>query len=66
MTCHEGARAARDVAAVGACRFCLVGLCRDHLIAPFKGATVPQHGCEHHPERAFATSLDRPTVSLPR
>lgn len=35
-------------------RFCFVGLCTDHLVASFHGGTIPQDGCEHHPERAFA------------
>ena len=55
MICHECARDGLTAAAIGHCRFCLVGLCKDHLVASFRGATVPQYGCEHHPERAFET-----------
>lgn len=55
MNCHECARVGRDVAAVSGCRFCKVGLCKDHLVASFQSATVPQYGCEHHPERPFHT-----------
>ena len=45
--------------AIGHCRFCLVGLCKDHLVASFRGATIPQYGCEHHPERAFDRTASR-------
>ena len=55
MICHECARDGLTAAAIGHCRFCLVGLCKDHLVASFHGATVPQYGCPHHPERAFET-----------
>jgi hypothetical protein len=67
MKCHECARAGRQTAAVSGCRFCMVGLCKDHLVASFQGATVPQYGCEDHPERAFpARSLEgnRPIVTI--
>jgi len=67
MMCHECARTGRRVAAVSACRFCQVGLCKDHLVASFQGATVPQCGCEHHPERPFhaaARDGDRSLVAV--
>jgi hypothetical protein len=54
MICHECARAGLTAVAIGHCRFCFVGLCKDHLVASFCGATVPQYGCDHHPELAFA------------
>ena len=55
MICHECAREGLTAAPIGRCRFCLVGLCKDHQVAFFRGATVPQYGSEHHPERAFET-----------
>jgi len=53
MNCHECARDGLMTAAISHCRFCLVGLCKDHLVASFHGETIPQYGCEHHPELAF-------------
>ena len=53
MICHECAREGLTAAAISHCRFCFVGLCKDHLVASFHGDTVPQYGCDHHPERAF-------------
>jgi hypothetical protein len=53
MTCHECARERLTAATIGQCRFCFDGLCKDHLVASFRGMTIPQYGCEHHPERAF-------------
>lgn len=57
MRCHECARGLVDEAAVGHCRFCLVGLCKDHLVSSFRPAVVPQYTCEHHPDLHYA---DRP------
>lgn len=57
MNCHECAREGRDQAAVGQCRFCLVGLCKPHLVESFKGATYPQYGCAHNPARPFAAPV---------
>ena len=54
MICHECARVGLEIAAISHCRFCFVGLCKDHLVASFQGQTTPRYGCEHHPERAFA------------
>ena len=65
MICHECAREGLTAAAVSHCRFCFVGLCKDHLVAAFHGETVPQYGCDHHPERAFARSRARPPDPLP-
>jgi hypothetical protein len=53
MICHECARDGLPTAAVRHCRFCFVGLRKDHLVASFHGDTVTQYGCDHHPERAF-------------
>lgn len=55
MICHECAREGLTVTATSQCRFCLVGLCKDHLVASLHGAAVPQYSCEHHPEQAFAS-----------
>ena len=32
MTCHECAKSARDESAVAVCKFCMVGLCKSHLV----------------------------------
>jgi hypothetical protein len=53
MICHECVREGLTAAAISHCRFCFVGLCKDHLVASFRGGTVPQYGCDHHPEQAF-------------
>jgi hypothetical protein len=53
MNCHECARTHTVRTAVAVCRFCFVGLCKDHLVAAFHARTVPQYGCDHHPERAL-------------
>jgi len=53
MLCHECAGRAEQTAAVGLCRFCIVGLCKDDLVASSRSAVVPQYGCQHHPERPF-------------
>lgn len=55
MICHECARDGLTTAALSECRFCSVGLCKDHLVASFQGQTIPQYGCDHHPERAFTS-----------
>ncbi len=36
-----------------------------NLVAPFRSRTVPQYGCEHHPERAFAPVLAVKPTTLP-
>jgi len=54
MKCHECARDGRDEFAVAQCRFCLVGLCKRHLVESFKGTTYPQYGCTHNPQQPFA------------
>lgn len=37
MHCHECARGMIEEVAVGHCRFCLVGLCKNHLVDSFRG-----------------------------
>ncbi len=41
MICHECAREGLTAAAIGHCRFCFVGLCKDHLVASFRGDDGP-------------------------
>jgi len=53
MLCHECGRVGRQRPAVAQCRFCLVGLCKPHLVAAREEAPVPQYACRHHPERPF-------------
>jgi hypothetical protein len=46
--------------AVAVCRFCSVALCKEHLVDAYQWPTIPQYGCDHHPERPFppvATAL---------
>lgn len=64
MDCHECARTGTERAAVGICRFCSVGLCKDHLVAAFHARTVPQYGCDHHPEQAFAPAAAAASAAL--
>ena len=54
MNCHECARRSVLKTSVGLCRRCLVALCKDHLVESHAFAAVPQYGCDHHPEVAFA------------
>lgn len=60
MLCHECARRAEQTAAVGLCRFCLIGLCKDDLVASSRPAVVPLYGCQHHPVRPFIDEGPRP------
>jgi hypothetical protein len=53
MTCHECARRSLATPAVGQCRFCCVGLCKDHLVESLRSDVVPQYACRHRPERPF-------------
>jgi hypothetical protein len=70
MLCHECARTALEAPSVGQCRVCLVGLCKEHLVAALHSTVVPQYGCDHYPERPFAEPDRSPgspqrRVSLP-
>ena len=51
MFCHECLISGVERSAVGLCRFCLVGLCKDHLVAAYHSTVQPQYTCDHHPER---------------
>ncbi len=64
MDCHECARAGTERIAVATCRFCSVGLCKDHLVEAFHSRTIPQYGCEHHPERPFPPVVASAPASL--
>ena len=67
MNCHECARTGADQVAVSICRFCSVGLCKEHLVAAFHARTIPQYGCDHHPERAFPPVVAAaPAVLVPQ
>jgi hypothetical protein len=55
MQCHECARSGVIAAALGLCRFCFAGLCKDHLVAAVRTATVPAYGCDHRPGTAFTS-----------
>jgi hypothetical protein len=54
MNCHECARVGIERPAVGVCRFCSVGLCKEHIVASFRSTVMPQYSCEHRPDREFA------------
>jgi hypothetical protein len=50
MLCHECAMAGEERLAVALCKFCYVGLCKEHLMALYQEpATVPQFSCRHNP-----------------
>jgi hypothetical protein len=55
MRCHECAVTGDERAAVGLCRFCLVGLCKAHLVEAARStAGAPQYAytCHHDPGSA--------------
>lgn len=50
MTCHECLLAGTDRQAVAICKFCLVGLCKEHLVESYRQpVAVPQYACKHRP-----------------
>jgi len=52
--CHECARDLAERPAVALCRFCMVGLCKEHLVELHREAhTVPQLACRHRPALPF-------------
>jgi len=51
--CHECARQSIATPDLGQCRFCLVGLCKDHLVEAFRSDVVPQYACNHRPDLPF-------------
>ena len=52
MNCHECAMEGLETPAVAICRFCMVGLCKRHLVESFRTATAPQYACSHSPGAA--------------
>jgi hypothetical protein len=53
MLCHECALAGTPRPAVGLCRFCLVAVCKAHLLEIFaRATTMPQDTCHHLPGEA--------------
>ena len=51
--CHECARQSIATPGLGQCRFCLVSLCKDHLVESLRSAVVPQYACNHRPDLPF-------------
>ena len=49
MNCHECTIDGVEAPAVAICRFCMVGLCKHHLVESFRGTTIPQYSCNHRP-----------------
>lgn len=50
MMCHECAMVGEERPAVALCKFCYVGLCKEHLMALYhEPRTVPQYSCRHDP-----------------
>lgn len=50
MLCHECVMTGEERPAVALCKFCQVGLCKEHLVALYREpATVPQYSCRHNP-----------------
>jgi hypothetical protein len=64
MICHECARRSIEAPGVGLCRYCLVSLCKDHLVESLRSRVVPQYTCDHRPECAFE-SADSRGISIP-
>jgi hypothetical protein len=51
--CHECARRSIATLGLGLCRFCLVSLCKDHLVESLQSDVVPHYACDHRPELPF-------------
>ncbi len=63
MLCHECSGKGLETPAVALCRFCLIALCKAHLVALYQHpATVPQLHCSHTPARAFTA---QPAATVP-
>lgn len=60
MFCHECLISGEDTPAVGLCRFCWVGLCKDHLVAAYRSTVQPQYACDHHPQWPVVTAAPLP------
>ena len=68
MYCHECAAKGVDRPALGVCRYCFVGLCKEHIIGSYQGRIFPRFSCEHRPWDAFAVSVRalKPVREVPR
>jgi hypothetical protein len=66
--CHECARRSILTPGLGQCRFCLVSLCKDHLVEALRSDVVPRYACSHRPDIPFdsrpSTKVGRPTHLL--
>jgi hypothetical protein len=51
--CHECARHSIATPGLGQCRFCLVILCKDHLVDALHSDVVPRYACNHRPDLPF-------------
>ncbi len=50
MLCHECLMNGKARSAVALCKFCFVGLCKQHMIELYtQQVTVPQYSCRHNP-----------------
>jgi hypothetical protein len=67
MNCHECAHDGIDRPAVGLCRFCYVGLCKDHLVSTPRcsrstpATTIPIERSPDLPDRASIPPRSLPT-----
>lgn len=54
MVCHECLMSGRAAEwATALCKFCLVALCKTHLVELYRDPpTVPQYSCRHRPSLA--------------
>jgi hypothetical protein len=51
--CHECARRSVMAPGLGQCRFCLVSLCKAHLVESLQSGVVPRYACDHRPDLPF-------------
>ncbi len=50
MLCHECLMNGKAQEAVAVCKFCFVGLCKEHLMLLYSDPpTMPQFACRHNP-----------------
>ena len=60
MNCHECARVGRVRPALGLCKHCLVGLCKDHLVSSSADRRELLVSCRHAAEQAWEERIGRP------
>jgi hypothetical protein len=59
MLCHECMMAGEERPAVALCKFCQVGLCKEHLVALYREpAMAPQYSCHHNPAGLPRRAID--------